>query len=138
MILSDHLIELNIHITAISRQIAKRYLLSFSQYSMIMKIDSSGIPVSKLATILGLDKSTLTRNINVLIERDIVEKIRDNSDFRIYNIFLSNKGENIKKQLYLDLDYFTNKLLALSKNNLKDQLNLLDKLIQELNKREIS
>ena len=106
MILSDHFISLNVKLTAIFRIISSKYSLSFSQYCIIMKIESSGISMSDLAYGLGLDKSTLTRNIDVLINRNIVEKFRDSEDLRVYKVFLSNIGENLKLELYSDVDNF--------------------------------
>ena len=137
MILSDHFISINIKLTAIFRRIAGQYNLSFSQYCIIMKIDSLGIPISELAKNLGLEKSTLTRNINVLIDRNLVIKTQSADDLRIYNIFLSEHGENIKSILYDDLDNFTKKLLHSLDNKSQDEIYLLDKLIQKLESYEI-
>ena len=137
MILSDHFISFNIKLTAVFRRIASQHNLSFSQYCIIMKINSSGIPISELAKNLGLDKSTLTRNINVLIDRNLVLRTQSTDDLRIYNIFLSEHGENIKNILYADLDDFTIKLLHSLDNKSQDEIYLLDKLIQKLESYEI-
>ena len=137
MILSDHFISLNIKLTAIFRIMANKYHLSYSQYCIIMKIDSIGISMSELAKNLGLDKSTLTRNISVLINRDLVIRTQSRDDLRIYNIFLSAQGENIKNTLYANLDDFTIELLQSLDNKSQDELYLLDKLIQKLDSYEI-
>lgn len=132
MILSDHFISLNIKLTAIFRIISSKYRLSFSQYCMIMKIDFSGNPMSHLANNLGLDKSTLTRNIEILINRGLVEKKRDPTDLRVQKVILTKKGEELKNNLYSDLDDFSAELLYSLNNNLKDEIYLLDKLVQKL------
>ena len=137
MILSDHFISLNTKLTAIFRIISYRYNLSFSQYCIIMKIHSSGISMSDLANSLGLDKSTLTRNINILINRDIVEKYRDSKDLRVYNIILSDFGEKLKLDLYSDLDDITSNLLYNLDDNTKSKINIIDKLVQKLDAQEI-
>ena len=80
MILSDHFTSLNIKLTSIFRLLSSQYDLSYPQYCILMKIDASGNPMSDLAKILGLDKSTLTRNINVLINRKLVDKYQDQTD----------------------------------------------------------
>ena len=100
MILTDHFISLNTKLTSIFRVIANQYHLSFSQYCIIMKINSSGISMSQLAKNVGLDKSTLTRNIHVLVNRKLVLKQRSNDDLRVYKIFLTEAGENIKNKLF--------------------------------------
>tara|TARA_Y100000817_G_C16795390_1_gene517101 strand:- start:698 stop:1006 length:309 start_codon:yes stop_codon:yes gene_type:complete len=102
-----------------------------------MKIHSTGISMSELAYSLGLDKSTLTRNINVLIKRDLVEKYRDSDDFRVYKVILSEKGEEYKSKLYSDLDNFTSIFLNSLDDKAKNQINLIDKLVQKLDAQEV-
>jgi len=138
MILSDHFTSLNIKLTSIFRVLSSQYNLSYSQYCILMKIDASGNPMSDLAKILGLDKSTLTRNINVLINRNLVDKYQDQTDLRVYRVILTAKGEKIKTHLYNDLDNFTSDLLNSLDNNVQDEIYLLDKLIQKLDSYEIS
>ena len=137
MILSDHFISLNVKLTAIFRIISSKYSLSFSQYCIIMKISSSGTPMSVLAKSLGLDKSTLTRNINILIKRDIVKKFRGNKDLRVYKVILSELGEKLKINLYSDLDSFTEKLLKNLDKSTQNEINSIDKLVQKLDGQEI-
>ena len=137
MILSDHFISINTKLTAIFRIIASNYSLSFPQYCIIMKIHSSGISMSDLAFSLGLDKSTLTRNINVLINREIVEKFRDSKDLRVYKVILSDRGEELKYNLYSDLDKFTLKFLTSLDESTQGQLNIIDKLVQKLDAQDV-
>ena len=132
MILTDHFISLNTKLTSIFRVIANQYHLSFSQYCIIMKINSSGISMSQLAKNVGLDKSTLTRNIHVLVNRKLVLKQRSNDDLRVYKIFLTEAGENIKNKLYDELDYFSSKLLASLDSETQDIMHLMDKFIQKM------
>ena len=132
MILSDHFISLNTKLTSIFRTIAAKYDLSFSQYCIIMKIESSGVSMSDLAYGLGLDKSTLTRNIDVLINRNIVEKFRDSEDLRVYKVFLSNIGEKVKVNLYSEVDLFTSNFLDSLDDTTQNQINIVDKLVQKL------
>ena len=138
MILSDHFISLNIKLTSVFRTLANQYNLSYSQYCILMKINSSGIPMSELANSLGLDKSTLTRNINVLLTRSLVDKYQDQYDLRVYKVVLSDEGEQIKNSLYSKLDEFSSRLLASLDNNIQDEIYLLDKLIQKLDSYELS
>jgi len=137
MILSDHFISLNTKLTAIFRVISSKHNISFSQYCIIMKIHSSGTSMSDLASSIGLDKSTLTRNINVLIKRSIVEKFRDSKDFRVYKVVLSDIGEKVKINLYNDIDNFTSHFLDSIDNDIQNQISILDKLAQKLDAQEL-
>ena len=138
MILSDHFISLNIKLTSIFRTLANQCGLSYSQYCILMKVNSSGTPMSELAKNVGLDKSTLTRNINVLLARNLVDKYQDQHDLRVYKVILSDEGDQIKNNLYAKLDEFSSGLLASLENNIQDEIYLLDKLIQKLDSYEIS
>ena len=86
---------------------------------------------------LNLDKSTLTRNINILIKRDIVKKFRGNKDLRVYKVILSELGEKLKINLYSDLDIFTEKLLENLDKSTQNEINSIDKLFQKLDGQEI-
>ena len=138
MILSEHFTSLNIKLTSIFRTLSHKYQLSYSQYCILMKIDVDGIPMSALANNLGLDKSTLTRNINVLINRTLVTKIQDQSDLRIYRVSLTNEGELIKQNLYQDLDRFTSELINSLDDRVQNEIYLLDKLIHKLDSYELA
>tara|TARA_B100001250_G_C19719620_1_gene753200 strand:+ start:201 stop:617 length:417 start_codon:yes stop_codon:yes gene_type:complete len=137
MILSDHFISLNVKISAIFRKIAGHYGLSFSQYSIIMSIAPSGITMSQLANKMGIDKSTLTRNINILINKNLVHKEKDVQDLRVYNLLLSDSGEILREKLYMELDQFTSKILNSLDDSLQHEISLLDKLIQKIDSHEI-
>ena len=137
MILSEHFTALNIKLTSIFRILSNKYDISYSQYCILMKIDVYGNPMSELATNLGLDKSTLTRNITILINKNLVDKIQDESDLRVYKVYLTKDGESIKQSLYDDLDTFTSGLLNSLDYSLRDEMYLLDKLIHKLESYEI-
>ena len=138
MILSEHFTSLNIKLTSIFRTLSHKYDVSYSQYCILMKIGVDGTPMSELATNLGLDKSTLTRNINILINRNLVYKTQSQSDLRVYKVQLTTDGESIKQNLYHDLDQFTSNLLRTLDYNMQNEIALLDKLIHKLDSYEIT
>ena len=73
----------------------------------------------------------------ILMNREIVDKYRDQNDLRIYKVILSDTGEQLRNMLYSDLDQFTSKLLNALDNNVQDEIYLFDKLIQKLDSYEI-
>ena len=87
------------HMNVIVRQIASQNKLSLSQYFTLTNISASGVSMSELSTTLGVDNSTLTRNINVLINRDLVTKNKSIHDRRGYTISLSTTGERVMDKL---------------------------------------
>ena len=93
--ITEYLHTFVVHMNVIVRRVASQNNLSLSQYFALTNISSSGISMSDLSSLLGVDNSTLTRNINILIKRDLVEKNESNEDKRGYTITLSTKGSSI-------------------------------------------
>ncbi len=97
--ITEYLHTFVVHMNVIVRRVASQNNLSLSQYFALTNISSSGISMSDLSSLLGVDNSTLTRNINILIKRDLVEKNQSNEDKRGYTITLSTKGSSIVQSL---------------------------------------
>ena len=88
----------------IVRQIASQNKLSLSQYFTLTNISASGVSMSELSLILGIDNSTLTRNINILIHRSLLQKKQSSEDKREQIVLLSSKGVRIVEKLDVDMD----------------------------------
>ena len=50
------------------------------------------MPVSKVASFLGLERTTLTRNLTLLVERGLVD-LRTGEDGRVRLVALTERGE---------------------------------------------
>ena len=99
------------HLNVVARKVAAQNKLSLSQYYTLTNISSTGITMSELSLLVGVDNSTLTRNINVLIKRSLVKKHKSLSDKREYLIVLSSKGLDLTETLVRDMDKFMNKFI---------------------------
>ena len=97
--ITEYLHTFVIHMNVIVRRVASQNNLSLSQYFALTNISTSGISMSDLSTMLGVDNSTLTRNINILIKRDLVVKEKSNEDKRGYTITLSPAGNTLMNSL---------------------------------------
>ena len=111
------LTNLTTHYNAIFRQYSSRLSLTAPQAFHLLSIPVDGISMSGLANKLGLDTSTLTRNIQKLEKLDLVRRKQDRNDKRILVVYLTDKGrekvEKIEESLlnlnfsmmrYIDLD----------------------------------
>jgi len=94
MNIPELLSDLSINYSAIIRKAAAKLNLTSSQAFQLLSIPYDGIAMSQLSNKLGLDTSTLTRNINNLIKLNLVIKRRHSEDKRIYKIFLTQPGLN--------------------------------------------
>ena len=99
---------INLHNNTLSpiRHIAKKYSLSDSQLLCITTIPSNGISQTKLAKLLSIDLSTLSRNLSKLIDMEILIKSNNQYDNRSYEILLTKKGENLYKKIFNSLENY--------------------------------
>ena len=113
---------------AIIRISAAKFNLTASQAFHLLSIPFDGIPMSILANRLGLDTSTLTRNIQKLESLGLVKRIVDSYDRRIQRVLLTNNGVSLVESFenylmeqhqsivdLIDLDAQENLLIALEK-----------------------
>jgi len=130
MNIPELLTNLTTHYNAIFRQYSSRLSLTASQAFHLLSIPIDGISMSGLANKLGLDTSTLTRNIQKLEKLELVRKKQDGNDKRILVVYLADNGrkkvEEIEDSL-LDLNFSMMKHI-----DLDDQENIsemLEKLV---------
>ncbi len=130
MNIPELLTNLTTHYNAIFRHYSSRLSLTAPQAFHLLSIPVDGISMSGLANKLGLDASTLTRNIQKLEKLDLVRRKQDRNDKRILAVYLTDKGrgkvEKIEEFL-LDLNFSMMKYI-----DLDDQENIpemLEKLV---------
>ena len=129
MNITEFVIDLVAKYNAIIRFSASHFNLTFSQALLILSIPFDGISMTKLARKLGLDNSTLTRNVQGLKQLNIVTHKSDSYDKRVQLIILTNEGSNLYNSLF---DHFNElNLSILSKLNLDDN-ELLHHSIEKL------
>ena len=98
--------------------------LTSSQVICILSIPFDGISQTDLARKLGVDLSTLSRNLDKLIDKNIVMKTRAYQDSRSYSISLTEIGINQHSQILLFLNNNLNDLnLELDYNELENLIN---------------
>ena len=87
------LTDLTTHYNALIRNAASQLNLTASQAFHLLSIPHDGIPMSQLAHKLGLDTSTLTRNIQKLEKMELIRRNQDSYDKRVQKAVLTEKGE---------------------------------------------
>ena len=95
MNLPELLVDLTTHYNALIRSAASQLHLTVSQAFHLISIPHDGIPMSKLAHKLGLDASTLTRNIQKLENLGLVKRNHDSYDKRVQKAVLTKQGIEI-------------------------------------------
>ena len=104
MNLVELLVELHINLLVPIKKAALKNSLTLSQTLCIISIPFDGISQSKLTKKLCLDLSTLTRNLDKLINNQIINKQLSQTDKRSYVITLTKKGCSIYKNIFNDIN----------------------------------
>ena len=126
MNISERIYDLNLEISIIMRKIAKDLGLTLSQVQFLLSIPFSSISMTDLANLLGIDNSTLTRNLNKLEKKGYVKRTKDYYDRRIYKISLSKKGSVKKNIIENKLNEVSIKILSVL--NYKDKHDVFQSL----------
>ena len=130
MKLSELLIELHIHYLYPIRQVGTLNNITTSQLLCIIAIPYNGISQSDLARKLSLDISTLSRNLEKLVNKNIIIKKASTKDRRSSIIILTNEGKAIYEKLTLELEQNFNDIY----NNLEfKDVEALTDAIQKIN-----
>ena len=130
MNIPELLTDLTTHYNALIRYYASRLSLTAPQAFHLLAVSTDGISMSALAHKLGLDNSTLTRNIQKLETLELVLRKQDNFDKRVFRVHLTKKGRVIVEQfenLLLDLNHSMLKHIDL--NDQENIPEMLEKLV---------
>lgn len=93
----------------------------------IIKYESE-VNQTKIANILGKDKTTISRTLNTLENKNLISKSQ--IDKRTNLIQLTQKGEEILNDSFLDVKAFRKKLTSkLSEEELNQLFSLLEKVV---------
>ena len=111
MNLPELLVDLTTHYNALIRSAALQLHLTASQAFHLISIPYDGIPMFKLAHKLGLDASTLTRNIQKLEKLGLLKRMHDSYDKRVQKAVLTTLGAQMTDQIEEILLQTTNSIL---------------------------
>ena len=121
----EEILNLNTNFNTIVRKISKKHHITLSQALILLSIPMNGTPMSKLAFSLGLDPSTITRNIEKLEKRNLLYREKSTLDTRVINVYKSNEGS----KMINDVEKTVNSILIQSSQNtseLKDEIQILN------------
>ena len=100
----EEILQLNTNFIFLVRKIAKKNNLTLPQALILLNISISGSSMSTLASLLGLDPSTITRNIEKLEIRNLLYREKSTNDTRKVYVYVSGQGKKISKNIENDLE----------------------------------
>ena len=133
MKIPELLSALSIQYNAIIRDAASSLGLSSSQALHLISIPYDGISMSGLSNKIGLDTSTLTRNIYRLEKLKLVIRKRNQYDRRVLIIYLTEAGQLIVDKIDQILSEINNNLIkSIDIKTHELTLDILEKLTWEI------
>jgi DNA-binding MarR family transcriptional regulator len=130
-----------IDLQALFRKQAAGDGLTLPQVLLLTSIPEEGTDMSGLSRSLGVDNSTATRLIDVMVRQGWVKKVRDEQDKRVTRITLTSSGEGLRIGVDEKIDIFGRQLYESipleGRDEVKEVLNLLHWQLVKMHLKEI-
>ena len=107
-LLNQFLIDLQ----SLFRTHTKSLNLTLPQIMLLSSIPTDGIDMTSLSHRLGIDNSTLTRLIDILVKNRYVQKNKHHSDKRSIVVSLTEQGEMLHSSIESEIDRFGSELFS--------------------------
>ena len=128
MSIIENLSELSLQYFALVRQLSSKFELTLSQTFILLSIPFDGVTVSDLSEKLGIDISTMTRNIQRIEKKKLIKRVPNPNDKRSIKLFLSKRGSTLNNSINSEisisletiLDKYDLKISNQIKNNLEN------------------
>ena len=91
----ENLSDISLHYFALVRRVSTKFDLTLSQALILLYVPFDGITISDLSQKLGVDISTMTRNIQRIEKKQLITRAPNISDKRSIKLLLSKRGKSI-------------------------------------------
>tara|TARA_B100001540_G_C15455155_1_gene482963 strand:+ start:167 stop:592 length:426 start_codon:yes stop_codon:yes gene_type:complete len=126
MSIIENLSELSLQYFALVRQLSSKFELTLSQTLILLSIPFDGVTVSDLSEKLGIDISTMTRNIQRIEKKKLIKRLTNPNDKRSIKLFLSKRGstlsDSINSEISISLETILDKYDLKISNQIKNNL----------------
>ena len=112
----------------------KSYNISLDQWTILSIIyQSEGSNQKKLAELSGRDRAAITRILNILEYKELIDRKNSYHDKREFLIYLTDKGNDLYKETSVIMSQNVQEIKSIfSENELEQFKHLLDKLGSKL------
>ncbi len=101
-----------------SEEVARRfqehgYRLSVQDFGILFRLwKQDGLSQVQIASLMMRDKTTITRRLDALVKKGLIERRADPSDRRLFRIYLTKAGAQATEHLMAVVDGLQKELLA--------------------------
>lgn len=113
---------------------AERINITAEQWAILASLwQEEGIHQSSIAEKIGKDRHTITRMLNILGKKGFVRRVRTEEDKRRLNVYLTDRGRDIKEKLVSIVLGFAEKAFAgLTQEELTELVRILKHMTANL------
>tara|TARA_B110000263_G_scaffold52490_1_gene43950 strand:- start:565 stop:987 length:423 start_codon:yes stop_codon:yes gene_type:complete len=129
MNITEHLSDISLNYFALLRKLSSKFDLTLSQALLLLYVPFDGITISDLSDKLGIDISTMTRNIQRIEKQGLIERRKNLNDKRSIKLNLSTRG---KKIIHLLNDDISNNLSPILKKYDFDKIEQIQSSLESL------
>ena len=119
----ENLSDISLHYFALIRKLSSKFELTLSQALVFLYIPFDGITISDLSQKLGVDISTMTRNIQRIERKQLINRTPNLNDKRSIKLLLSPRGQNIANSLNKEMAENLQKIIDKYDFDQSNQLN---------------
>tara|TARA_B100000953_G_C17798802_1_gene351426 strand:- start:41 stop:463 length:423 start_codon:yes stop_codon:yes gene_type:complete len=103
MNITEHLSDISLNYFALLRKLSSKFDLTLSQALLLLYVPFDGITITDLSDKLGIDISTMTRNIQRIEKQGLINRRKNLNDKRSIKLNLSTHGKKIINLLNDDI-----------------------------------
>ena len=96
MNITEHLSDISLNYFSLVRKLASKFDLTLSQTLVLLYIPFDGITISDLSDKLGIDISTMTRNIQRIEKKGLINTAPDQDADQVMEISIEAGAEDIE------------------------------------------
>ena len=119
----ENLSDISLHYFALIRKLSSKFELTLSQALVLLYVPFDGITISDLSQKLGVDISTMTRNIQRIERKQLINRTPNLNDKRSIKLLLSPRGQNIANSLNKEMAENLQKIIDKYDFDQSNQLN---------------
>ncbi|MFT9850084.1 MarR family winged helix-turn-helix transcriptional regulator [Aneurinibacillus sp. REN35] len=120
------------NITRFLAAFLKDFDITPEQWTVIKRLaDRDGISQKELSCNVDKDQATLTRILDILERKELIQKQMNKEDRRSFLIYLTEKGREIKEELYPLVEEMFEKVLL--ENISEDELYIFRQVLAQMN-----
>ncbi|MHC1682755.1 MAG: MarR family winged helix-turn-helix transcriptional regulator [Clostridiaceae bacterium] len=112
----------------------EEYNITLEQWGVLVRLcEENGLTQKELSQRVSKDQPTLTRILDLMVKKEMVKRAANEKDRRAFNIYITDKGRELKEKLFPIIESLFEKILVdISQEDLEIYLKVLSKINENI------